>query len=165
MVKIGQVKIWKFFGWSEYLEFDVTRQLVHVRSNYELTWNHDTNRYLEEDNSFAKDLNNLVSELGDTDVLYEYHKNEDQLGEFTNKFLNWSIQKKGKRWEIDDYSAFIEQGGFHDYNQILLKNAAAGRITAAIKRGQLSYDEMEESHRRMLGDILAIILYHIDNDI
>ena len=58
----------------------------------------------------------------------------------------------------EDYSAIIEQGGFDDVNDSDL--AAAGRIQAAIIRGQTRYDDMEESHRMMVGAVLAIILYH-----
>ena len=38
--------------------------------------------------------------------------------------------------------------------------AAAGRIRAAVIRGQTHFDQMEESHRRMLAALLLVILYH-----
>ena len=38
--------------------------------------------------------------------------------------------------------------------------AAAGRIKAAIDRGQLTYEDMESSHRRMLSVVLSVILYN-----
>lgn len=162
--KIGQEKIWKFFAWSEYLDYEVTKQLSHLRANWELTWLHDKEKYLEETDSFAKDINNLISELGELETSKNYHKYEDQIGEFTNKFLKWGIEKKGKRWNINDYAVFLEQGAFHDYDQQFLKNATVGRIQAALKRGQLAYDEMEVSHRMVLGDLLAVILYHVNTE-
>lgn len=165
MNKIGEENIWKFFGWSEYLDYEVTKQLGHIRPNWELTWLQDKEKYLEESDSFAKDINILVSELGNIETSKNYHKYEDKIGEFTNKFLKWGIEKKGKRWGINDYAVFLEQGAFNDYDQQFLKNAAVGRINVAIKRGQLTYDEMEESHRIMLGDLLAVILYHVNNEI
>jgi hypothetical protein len=38
--------------------------------------------------------------------------------------------------------------------------AAAGRIHAAIDRGQLHFDDMEWSHQVILAGVLAAILYH-----
>ena len=59
-----------------------------------------------------------------------------------------------------EYGAILEQGGFNELNQSELILAAAGRIHAARIRGQNHFDEMEESPRRILADVLTIILYH-----
>ncbi len=74
--------------------------------------------------------------------------------------VGWKIQKVGNRWEGEDYPFILEQGGFDDIDQEELLHAAAGRIKAAIARGQLHFDEMEWFHRKMLADVLAMILYH-----
>ena len=57
----------------------------------------------------------------------------------------------------------LEQGGFNDIDEKNLVLSACGRVKAAIDRGQLHFDDMEKFHRKMLADVLAIILYHRDN--
>ena len=89
-----------------------------------------------------------------------YHDNENRLAEYVRKNLKWPIRKEGKRWVGADYSSIIEQGGFDDFDQQDLVLAAAGRIRAAIDHGQQHFDDMEESHRRILGAVISIILYH-----
>jgi len=54
----------------------------------------------------------------------------------------------------------LEQGGFHDINETELVQAATGRIQTALDLGQLHFDEMEDSHRKILAGVLCIILYH-----
>ncbi len=74
--------------------------------------------------------------------------------------LNWKIEKVGSRWIGENYAAILEQGGFNDFDELNLVLAAAGRIKAALARNQCHFDEMEQSHQKMLADVLAIILYH-----
>jgi hypothetical protein len=74
--------------------------------------------------------------------------------------LKWAIRKDGDRWVGEDYGLILQQGGFRDINEQNLVLAAAGRIHAALDRNQLHYDYMEDSHRRMLGAVIATILYH-----
>jgi len=62
----------------------------------------------------------------------------------------------------DDYWSIIEQGGFVDLDEKDLVELAAGRIRAAIDRGQGHFDEMEESHRSILARVLSVIGYHRD---
>lgn len=59
-----------------------------------------------------------------------------------------------------DYDSILEQGGFHDIDEANLVAAAAGRVRAALERGQMHWDDMEDSHRRMLAAVLSVILYH-----
>ncbi|MDL5054218.1 hypothetical protein QQ056_11755 [Oscillatoria laete-virens NRMC-F 0139] len=56
-----------------------------------------------------------------------------------------------------------EQGGFKTDGDSDLVLAAAGRIKAAIDRGQTHFDDMERSHRIVLAGILAIIPCHRDS--
>ena len=123
-------------------------------------WDTDTETYYEEQGSYAAVLNSLISELQTVLPPERYHDNEDRLAEYVIKNLKWPIRKEGDRWVGPDYKSIIEQGGFDDLDQLDLVSAAAGRIRAAIDRGQKHFDDMEESHRRMLGAVLSIILYH-----
>ena len=142
------------------LDREVLRPLSHIHANWELTWDHAQQRYLEEDDSYAKLLNELIDELASVTPPARYHDNEDRLAEYVLEHLKWPIRKDGSRWVGADYESIIEQGGFHDLDERNLVLAAAGRIQAAITRGQDHYDRMEQSHRRMLGAVLSVILYH-----
>lgn len=149
-----------FFAHSDLIDHGVLRPLSHISENWELTWDAEAQKYEEEEHSYAKLLNQLIAEIESTTPPSKYHDNEDRLAEYTKKHLNWNIRKEGSRWVGSEYGAILEQGGFSDIDQNELILAAAGRIHAARIRGQNHFDEMEESHRRMLADVLTIILYH-----
>jgi len=153
-----------FFEWSEYLDEDVTKQLRHIKQDWELMWDDENKQYIEEEYSFAEDLNKLFKELENIVPPKNYHEFEDNIAKYQIEFGKSRAKKKGKKWDVVDYASFIEQGAFHDINEYNLKKSAAGRIRGAITRKQNHYDEMEISHRIMLGDILAIILYHSENN-
>lgn len=149
-----------FFCNSDHLDKLVLRPLSHIKGNWELTWDKDLNKYIEEGDSFAVDLNLLIDELDRTIPPAKYHDNEDRLAEYVKTFLNWSVVKEGARWVGADYDSLLEQGGFHDIDETNLVLAASGRIQAAKVRGQLHFDDMEKSHRRMLAAVISVILYH-----
>lgn len=134
--------------------------LSHIRANWELTWDDGLARYIAEDDGFASKVNELLEELGTVVPPAKYHDNEDRLAEYVKARLKWKIQKIGDRWIGEDYSFVLEQGAFDDIDQEELLLAAAGRIRTAIDRGQLHFDQMEWFHRKMLADVIAIILYH-----
>lgn len=150
----------RFFVESEFLDRLVLRQLSHVRANWELTVDINSSRFLEEDDSYAFEMNQLIDELVNVVPPSRYHDNEDRLAEFCRDKLQWNVQKVGGRWYGEEYACILEQGGFHDIDQSDLLLAAAGRIHSAISRRQMNFDEMEKFHRKMLADVLAIILYH-----
>jgi hypothetical protein len=145
---------------SDSLDREVLRPLSHIHANWELMWDHVRQRYKEEDDSYAKLLNELIDDLASVTPPAHYHDNEDRLAEYVREHLKWPIQKVRSQWVGANYDSIIEQGGFHDLDEKNLILAAAGRIQAAIVRGQDHYDRMERSHRRMLGAVLSIILYH-----
>lgn len=150
-----------FFKESELLDYLVTRPLSHIRPNWELAWDSGSEEYSDEEDSFAAMLNGLVGELEQIEPPAHYHDSEDRLAEYVRDGpLKWPIRKVGRRWVGADYEAILEQGAFQDIDQVELTNAASGRIKAAKDRGQAGFDDMEESHRRMLGAVLTIILYH-----
>ena len=153
-------RIKEFFNWSDLFDYMVTRQLSHLRGNWELTWDHAEEKYEPEEDSFAELINELVVELSKLDPPSKYHDNEDCLAEYCRGSLNWDIKKIGSRWVGSDYVSILEQGGFKDTNEKNLCLAACGRVKAALVRGQLHFDDMEESHRKILADVMAIILYH-----
>jgi hypothetical protein len=149
-----------FFADSDRLSDEVLKLLVHLRPSWELTWNATTDSYVEEESSYAAILNLLILELDSVVPPAKYHDNEDRLAEYVRKNLKWRVHKIGNRWVGADYSQILEQGGFEDIEETDLILAVAGRIRAAVDRGQAHFDDMEDAHRQMLGAILAIILYH-----
>ena len=152
-----------FFKQSNYLAYLVTRQLSHVKCNWELIWDHEKQEYAPEDDSYAELLNQLIEELNSVNPPSRYHQNEDCLAEYIIQNLKCNIKKVGSRWVGQDYAAILEQGGFNDINEENLILAAVGRIKAAINRKQLKFDQMETSHQKMLANILTYILYHRTN--
>lgn len=157
---IVQDKIKSFFQWSQFLDEEVTKRLRHIKSDWELQWDSNEKQYIEEENNFSQELNKLFIEFTKNKPIENYHMHEDKIIEFLNEKRNIKISKIGKRWNIDDYGQALEQGAFSDIEQYHLKQAAIGRIYAALKRNQNSYDDMEESHRFILSEILISLLYH-----
>ncbi|MCK5493731.1 MAG: hypothetical protein KAJ14_11535 [Candidatus Omnitrophica bacterium] len=149
-----------FFNNCIILDHLVLRQLCHIKGNWELTWDGEKEEYESEENSYADLLNKLIEEMGNVNPPAKYHDNEDCLAEYVKERLNWNIKKINGCWVGLDYFSILEQGAFDDIDQDHLILAAVGRIKAAIKHKQLHFDEMEQSHQRMLADVLAIILYH-----
>jgi hypothetical protein len=143
----------------------VLRPLSHITLNWELTWDHATQQYEPEADSFASILNKTITDLAVIDPPERYHDHEDRLAEYVIANLGWPIRKERGRWVGADYHSILEQGGFEDIDQIELLRAAAGRVHAALERQQMHFDDMEESHQRMLGAVLTIILYHRGNEV
>jgi hypothetical protein len=102
----------------------------------------------------------LIIDLEETEIYENYHEKEDVVAEYVNTFLNWGVLKDGNKWSGEDYNSILGQGGFHDMNQQNLMFGAAGRIRTALQFSQSGFDDIEYGHKKMLGDILAIILYH-----
>src|ERR1017187_4921821 len=153
-----------FFARSEWLDHEVLRPLSHIKGNWELTWDMKAQEYVREEDSFAQLLTKVIAELDSTTPPARYHDNEDRLAEYVRDHLKWPLRKEGNRWVGEDYCCILEQGGFDDLDEQNLLQAAAGRILAAINRGQRRYDDMEESHRRVLSGVISIILYHRTKD-
>ncbi len=150
----------EFFRNSDLLDQLVLRQLSHIKGNWELTWDEEKQGYIPEENSYADLLNKLIEEMGQVDPPAKYHDNEDCLAEHVKSNCNWDIKKVNGRWIRADYPSILEQGAFDDIDKNNLIFAAVGRIKVAIKQKQFHFDDMEQSHQRMLADVLAIILYH-----
>lgn len=153
----------EFFANSNQLDLEVLRPLSHIRGNWDTTWDRKESQYMDEEDSFASLLNLLILEIGSASPPARYHDNEDRLAEYVRDRLKWPIYKKGNRWLGADYHWILEQGGFDDLDEADLVKAAAGRIRAAIDRGQKHFDQMEDSHRAILATVLSVILYHRDN--
>lgn len=157
MNKIDTVE---FFSWSDLLDHMVNRELSHIRGNWEMSWDHVESQYEPEEDSYAAILNSLFKKMSELDPPRKYHDNEDRLAEYLQRNTQWNIHKVNSRWVGAPYEIILEQGGFSDIDQMQLMLAAAGRVRAAIDRGQLHFDDMEESHRYMLAIVIIIILYH-----
>lgn len=149
----------EFFQWSDTLDYLVLRPLSHIRSNWETRWDSDKRKYRPEEDSFAEELNELIERIASTNPPLRYHDNEDRLAEFVQS-KGWRIKKAGNRWVGTDYASILEQGAFDDHDIPNLLLAARGRVHAAVVRGQTHFDEMEESHQKMLAAVLAIAIYH-----
>lgn len=154
------MKIEDFFYNSAFLDIYVLKPLSHIRENWDLSWDPDVKRYIIEEDSFGKEINELITELEITPHPEDYHKNEDILAEYIVEKLNWDIVKIKNRWTNADYKGILEQGGFGDIHEKNLVLAVAGRISTAIKFGQNHFDKMEEGHSIILSNIMSIILYH-----
>ena len=152
----------EFFQWSDCFDYMVTKQLSHVRPNWELIWDHENEEYEPEADSFSEVINNFIIELSKITPPRKYHDNEDILAEYCKSNLGWDIEKKGNRWVGASYTFILEQGAFEDVNQEELLFAISGRIKAALHRGQKHFDDMEETHQIILADIITIFLYHRD---
>ena len=150
----------RFFYESEELDYLVLKPLSHLNPNWELSYDGNEISYRHEDNSFAKLLDELILELNNVVSYGDYHDNEDSLAEYVQKYLNWNIKKIGKFWQGADYLSILEQGGFHDKHEQHLILASAGRIRIAINYNQLTFDDMEKAHKKILANVLSIILYH-----
>jgi len=148
-----------FFEDSSLLDYLVLRPLSHIRGAWELRWSLESGAYAEEPDSFAALLNGLITELAAIKPPSRYHDSEDRLAEYVRKKLNWPICKVRMRWVGADYDVILQQGAFDDVDQSELLIAAAGRIQAARDQGQLHFNDMEESHQRMLAAVLSIILW------
>jgi hypothetical protein len=158
-------RVRQFFAASDgVLDYLVLRPLSHVTLNWELTWDDASQAYVRESDSFASMLNGVIADIAAAIPPARYHDSEDQLALFAIGELGWSLRKVGRKWIGVDYDSLLEQGGFEDVDQRQLILAAAGRVHAALDRDQLHFDDMEKGHRRMLGAILTIILYHRGNE-
>jgi hypothetical protein len=113
----------------------VSRELAHIRANWEPTWNNSKEKYEPEEDSYAELLNSLFDELSQAEPPSKYHDNEDRLAEYLRDNSLWNIRKVNGRWIGAPYERILEQGGFGDLGQKELVLAAAGRIKAAIDRG------------------------------
>jgi hypothetical protein len=158
MAKKNKTK--EFFSNSDLLDYMVLRPLSHINMSWELTWNRFENEYVRGPGTFASLLNDLITEIAFTIPPSKYHNNEDCLAEYVKESLKWNIKKENGKWLGSSYGAILEQGGFKDLNEQNLVQAATGRIKAAIARGQKHFDDMEESHKKMLADVMTIIIYH-----
>ena len=155
-----KTKLNDFFKLSDFLNYLVLRPLSHIRGNWELTYDIDNDSYEEEEDSFARELNSLINELGNTEIPRRYHDNEDKLAQYVKETFNKEIKKVGNMWVGADYRIILQDGGFDDINEENLVQSAVGRIIAAKKCKQHHFDDMEESHRKMLSVIITLILYH-----
>jgi hypothetical protein len=150
----------KFFWQSESLDYLALRPLSHIKGNWELTWDSEEGKYEPEKDSYAEMLNQLIEELGQVNPPKKYHDNEDCLAEYVITNLHWKIKKLDSRWVGEDYTNILTQGGFDDIDEKNLVLAAAGIIKAAMDRKQYHFNDMEESHQKMLAAVIAVIIYH-----
>ena len=150
----------EFFERSDLLDYEVLRPLSHIRGNWELTSGSGNYHFEDDEDSFAKELSDLIDELETTEIPTRYHDNEDTLAEYVQDKFNSEIKKVGNRWVGQDYRIILQNAGFYDLNEENLVQSAKGRVIAAQRFNQNHYDKMEQGHRKMLAVILTLIIYH-----
>ncbi|HEX8522020.1 MAG TPA: hypothetical protein VF669_07165 [Tepidisphaeraceae bacterium] len=163
---MGRVR--DFFADSTWIDATVLRPLSHIRFGWEIQWDAKNQQYVPEEGTFGDLLNELIEELDSSTPPIRYHDHEDVLGRRVQRDLKWEVEKRGSRWVhrdgspvgTSDYLALLEQGAFADVGERNLLLAAAGRIKAAMDRGQMHFDDMDERHMWMLAGVLSAILYH-----
>lgn len=158
----------EFLGNSDWLDHETTHKLDHIFPNWELTWDFERERYVEEPDSFAALVNALIDELEAIGTTLSYHQNEDALAEYVRDVLHEPVTKQGNRWLLDGsadrYDELLERGGLGDVGQRMLVAAIAGRIQAAISHGQNHFEEMEQRHQRILAwAITSVLFYRADS--
>lgn len=148
-----------FFARSDALDYLCLRPLDHIASSWEVVWDRDGLRCVSEEDSFAADLNLFIDEIAGAVRPTRYHEDEDALIEAYLGATKWPQQKKGNRWIVADYASLLEQAASADLHEARLVSAATGRVHAALDFGQMHFDNMEEGHRRILAQVVTIILY------
>jgi hypothetical protein len=148
-----------FFANSQELDYLVLRPLSHMDLNWELSWDQHNEVYKTEGGQFAEVLNKLIVEIAKTNPPIKYHDNEDCLAEYVKSTLNLKIYKERGRWLGTDYETILTQGGFEDLNEENLIHVLAGRIKAAIDRKQNHFDNVEKSHKNIIGFVMSIVIY------
>ncbi|GHY52645.1 hypothetical protein VCSRO70_3444 [Vibrio cholerae] len=147
----------KFFENCDYFERLVTKPLYYIKHEYELNWL--DGKLIESEDSFACYLNQLFDELDNVVAPEYYHQYEDIIAKYC-ELDEPTIRKKGKLWVGQDYGWIIENGAYDDIDQENLVLAIAGRVKAAQRFHQNTFDEMEERHRVMLSELIQCFIYH-----
>ena len=91
-----------FIDCSDIFDHMVLRPLSHIRGNWELQWNYEKLEFLEEEDSFAKDLNQLLRDITDCELPcnYRYHASEDIIARLVKKHLHWNIYRDRKAFYV-----------------------------------------------------------------
>lgn len=160
--KYDSAVIHSFFARSSFIDYMVLRPLSHIAPNWEARW--DGDEYAPEHDSFAEDLNAVISQIAQCKRPYKYHDNEDKIVEMLINSLGWPVQKKNGKWIGANYAHMLEQGAFRDIGQKNLISAATGRVQAALDFGQNHFDDMEDGHLTMLAALMTIIIYHRETE-
>ncbi|MEO1100252.1 MAG: hypothetical protein AAFW65_00245, partial [Pseudomonadota bacterium] len=121
----------------------------------------------EEELSFAPVLNTLIDELAKTPSYADYHQFvDDEL--LASRFAKAVIHLEGKRWKEtktneplrpQDIGHYLEQHALGGCSLINLKKSISSRIRAAQKIGDKNWDELDDGHRKMLAELIVVVLY------
>ena len=72
----------------------VLEPLEHIRSNWDLYWDDSELKYIEEENSSAKELNELILEISSVEPPGNYHRHEDKVANNFSQNSWANIEKK-----------------------------------------------------------------------
>lgn len=151
----------EFFTKSIDIKKSVLHPLSHIYTCWDISWDQEKDQFEEKPRSLGCLLNELIDHINEVEAPDNYHDHEDSVAEFLkSKDNGWDIKKVGRLWKGANYHSILEQGGYGDFKQEQLLLSVAGRIKAARKFGQMTFDEMEEGHKNILAFLIANILYH-----
>ena len=171
-VKRNRERVCTFIGWTICFDLEVTKPLSHIAPYYELTWDMEAQKFEEEELSFAPVLNSLIDKLAKTSSHTDYHQFvDDEL--LASRFANEVIYLEGKRWKNnrtkeplkpEDIGHYLEQHALGGCSLVNLKKSVSSRIRAAQKAGIKNWDELDDGHRKMLAELIVVILYISSSD-
>jgi hypothetical protein len=157
----------RFFGESGWLDSAVLRPMSHIASCWELRRTDTVGVFMEEEESLAGLMNELIREISEATPPADYHAHEDAVMRLRQN-NDSQIYLGDKRWRDratglplakSAIAFFLEQAsiGYEDVPDLV--NAAAGRVAAALRFGNANFDQLDEGHADMLAEVLCVILF------
>ena len=149
-IKRNRKRICDFIGFTLSFDDDVTRMLSHI----------------------APFINILIDELARTPSYSNYHQfMDEELA--ASQFANKEIFLKNKRWramdtklpiEHEDIGHYLAQHTLSTFSLNNLTRTVSSRIRAAQKNKVLNWDDLDRGHRKILAEIIMVILYIKSSD-
>lgn len=160
--------VMSFFGESGWLDRSVLRPLSHLALSWELRRTETVGVFMEEEDSLAGLMNQLIREISLATPPESYHAHEDAVIRLREGAASGLIYLQGKRWRDratgepmakSSIGSLLEQAsiGYDDVPDLVL--AAAGRVATALKFGDANFDDLDEGHADMLAEVLTVILF------
>jgi hypothetical protein len=157
-----------FFGKSQWLDRSVLRPLSHIAMSWELRRTETVGVFMEEEDSLAVLMNQLILDISRATPPADYHAHEDAVIRLREGIDNGAIYQEGRRWRDrktgeplhkSSISSLMEQASirYEDVPDLVL--AAAGRVATALKFGDANFDDLDNGHADMLAEVLTVIIF------
>ncbi len=167
-IEWSQDAVMYFFGESEWLDRAVLRPLSHIALSWELRRTDTVGVFMEEEDSLAALMNQLILDISRATPPADYHAHEDAVIRLRDGIENGTIYLERKRWrdrqtgeplDKSTLGSLMEQASiiYEDIPDLVL--AAAGRVATAMKHGDATFDDLDDGHADMLAEILTIIIW------